>query len=98
MKRYLFALGLAFAAFTGCALDTSTPPSTSDELAQPAPDDTTASESQAVEVPDILQPTTNATCASQHGTGCLTPFLCRANNGQQVPGTGCTGKNICCRF
>jgi hypothetical protein len=95
MKRYLVALGLALAAFTACAVDPAAAPDP-DETAQTAADETTAS--QAVEVPDALRPITNATCASQSGTGCLTPFLCRANNGSQVPGTGCTGKNICCHF
>jgi hypothetical protein len=98
MKRYLLALGFTIAAFTGCAVDPSTPQSTSDELAQPATDDTTSSESQAIEVPEALQPITNATCASQHGTGCLTPVLCQANGGSRGSDPGCTGKNICCHF
>lgn len=96
MKRYLLAVGLAIAAFTACAVDPATAPDP-DDIAQTADEDT-AAQSQAVEVPGTLQPITNATCASQSGTGCLTPFLCRANNGSQVPGTGCTGKNICCHF
>lgn len=96
MKRYLFALGFAFAAFTGCAVEPSAPPS-GDETAQTA-DDSTAAESQAVEVPEALQPITNAfSCSSIHGS-CLTPTLCRGNDGTQISGTGCAAGKICCGF
>lgn len=86
MKRYLFALGLALAAFTGCAIDNEEPA----EVPQ-------AADTQAVEVPEALQPITNATCSALRGS-CISRSLCSANDGRQLSATGCSGSNICCGF
>lgn len=87
MKRYLFALGLALAAITGCALDND----------DPAADTATASEGEAVDVPEALRPVTNASCSALRGS-CISRSLCTANDGRQLSATGCSGSNICCGF
>jgi hypothetical protein len=96
---WLCALVLAVTAIAGCAAAPA--PSTDDSrsLTEPgaaaAPSDVEPADDTGLDAFQIVPEV--ASCSSQHGS-CISHNLCAANDGVQLPASGCASGTVCCRF